>query len=143
MSKFKVGDRVFVSNPMLGYECQKNFKFVIEKVEFNYADEDSYRGNGVDSEGTISSNWYYGEGELSLDVQVKPKYEYSLLALCEELHMFSNGSHETTQEDINTTYETVKDRLKNWESSDRKSSQYDSIVKNLCERVVKEYELTK
>jgi hypothetical protein len=141
MSKFKVGDRVFVSNPLHGYECQKDFKFVVDEVEFNENQDYSYRGKGVDSEGTISSGWYYGEEELSLDTTVSSnRYEYSLLQYCESVHMFCTGASDS---DVEEQYRAIKARLDDWQPSPRISAKYDQIVKNLCERVVVEYEISK
>lgn len=67
--------------------------------------------------------------------QLKRKYEYSILELCEKLHMANTGAGDLTTDEFNLYILTLQDRLDKWIES---SSEYDEIIHSLIVKTLKE-----
>ena len=72
------------------------------------------------------------------------KYEYSLLELCEELHMNCTGASDSIiyhgAAGFKELYLTLKKRVEEWATSPDFCAAYDFAVKSLCEITLHEVE---
>lgn len=67
------------------------------------------------------------------------RYEYSLLATCERLHMACNGSADPMSDvELLDWYQTLRTRLKEWEPAHASSQGYDAAVERLVGETIEE-----
>lgn len=80
-------------------------------------------------------------GGLMIDItDLPPRYGYSLLSMCEDLHMCCTGGMESPFDWVLWTYNVIRDRVNNWQCGPDWMSHYDEHVKQLCQAVMSEYE---
>ena len=69
------------------------------------------------------------------------KYQYSLLYLCERLHIYTNGSPKSWVNNNIEMYDEIKNRANCWrESWNQNDIAYDALVRALCATTLKDFE---
>ena len=71
---------------------------------------------------------------------ILPKYTYSVLDMCQDIHMSKSGAGDPlTPDEALEKITTLSTRLANWEEGSNSSRAYDLAVKNLIQVTLKEF----